>query len=162
MNSICPLSSVPAADVEKILDDAFGIDRHSRTAYLLRKGMPVIDHLSFGIQDEKALFGSIQCWPIALDGSPLVLVGPVAVSPALQNSGLGKQLMTAMLAAATSDDAPMVMIGDPEYYGRFGFDAAQTGGWTLPGPWEPRRLLLRNPHGLTLPQSGLLGPRTSL
>ena len=162
MNSIYPLSSVPAADVEKLLDDAFGIDRHKRTAYLLRKGIPIIDHLSFGIQDEAALFGSIQCWPIAIGDTPLVLVGPVAVSPARQNSGLGKQLMTAMLAAATSENAPMVMIGDPEYYGRFGFDAAQTSGWTLPGPWEPRRLLLRNPHRIPLPQSGLLGPRTSL
>lgn len=162
MKSLCPLASVPADDVEQLLDDAFGADRHQRTAYLLRKGMPVIDHLSFGIEDGGAIVGSIQCWPIAIEDAPLVLVGPVAVSPARQNSGLGKQLMHAMLAATTSADAPMAMIGDPEYYGRFGFDAADTGGWTLPGPWEPRRLLLRKPSNVSLPITGMLGPRTRL
>jgi predicted N-acetyltransferase YhbS len=36
------------------------------------------------------------------------------------------------------------MIGDPEYYGRFfGFSAAITGGWVLPGPVERHRLLAR-------------------
>jgi predicted N-acetyltransferase YhbS len=153
---------VPAADVEQLLDDAFGADRHQRTAYLLRKGMPVIDHLSFGIEDGGAVVGSIQCWPIAVEDAPLVLVGPVAVSPDKQNSGFGKQLMHAALSATTSTDAPMVMIGDPEYYGRFGFDAIGTVGWTLPGPWEPRRLLLRNPNNVSLPFTGMLGPRTSL
>lgn len=162
MIMLCPLFSLPPADVEKLLDDAFGTDRHQRTAYLLRKGMPVIDHLSFGIEDGKAVIGSIQCWPIAIDDAKLVLVGPVAVSPHRQNSGLGKQLMHAMLAATTAADAPMVMIGDPEYYGRFGFDAIGTVGWTLPGPWEPRRLLLRNPDDVLLPITGRLGPRTRL
>ena len=162
MEKLCSLARLPAADVEQLLDDAFGTDRHRRTAYLLRKGMPVIDHLSFGIHDGKAVVGSIQCWPIAVEGAPLVLVGPVAVSPARQNSGFGKQLMNAMLAAVSETDAPMVMIGDPEYYGRFGFDASETGEWTLPGPFEPRRLLLRNPYNVTLPVTGMLGPRTRL
>ena len=36
----------------------------------------------------------------------------------------------------------LMLIGDPEYYGRFfGFTAERTGGWRLPGPFEPRRLL---------------------
>ncbi len=39
---------------------------------------------------------------------------------------------------------PQVLIGDPEYYGRFfGFAADQTGRWDLPGPFERRRLLAR-------------------
>ena len=66
--------------------------------------------------------------------------------------------MQSMLAAATTHDAPMVMIGDPEYYGRFGFSADGTSGWTLPGPWEPRRLLLRNTTMAELPVHGMLGP----
>jgi predicted N-acetyltransferase YhbS len=36
------------------------------------------------------------------------------------------------------------MVGDAEYYGRFGFSADSTGGWILPGPWEAHRLLARN------------------
>jgi predicted N-acetyltransferase YhbS len=54
---------------------------------------------------------------------------------------------------------PLVMIGDPEYYDRFwGFSAAHTGGWKLPGPWEPRRLLARCDNPAVLPPEGMLGP----
>ena len=52
------------------------------------------------------------------------------------------------------------MIGDAEYYSRFGFVADETGGWVLPGPWDPQRLLLRNPQAVLLPLTGTLGPRT--
>ncbi|MVZ96834.1 N-acetyltransferase [Sphingorhabdus sp. IMCC26285] len=154
-----PLSSVSAVAVENLLDAAFGCDRHQRTAYLLRQGMPVIDRLSFGILAKDELIGSIQCWPIAAGLSPLILVGPVAVTPDRQRQGIGKILMQAMLESAVPDDAPMVMIGDLEYYGRFGFSADHSSGWTLPGPWEPHRLLLRNPAQIPLPSRANLGPR---
>jgi predicted N-acetyltransferase YhbS len=159
MTDIVTLRSVNAEDVETLLDDAFGTDRFNRTAYLLRMGAPAIDHLSFAVSDGRATIGSIQCWPVAVGAAPLILVGPVAVAPNRQGQGIGHQLMQAMLCAIQTDDAPMVMIGDPEYYGRFGFSADLTLGWTLPGPWEPRRLLLRSPHGIMLPETGMLGPR---
>lgn len=155
---VTALLSVADSVVDTLLDDAFGVDRHQRTAYLLRKGMHAIDHLSFGILDDNELVGSIQCWPIRVADAPLTLVGPVAVASYRQNAGLGTQLMQLMLDATQTNDAPMVMIGDPEYYGRFGFTAESTSGWTLPGPWEPRRLLLRNPAMLELPENGTLGP----
>jgi predicted N-acetyltransferase YhbS len=101
--------------------------------------------------------GSIQCWPVRIGDFPIVLVGPVAVTPNQQGQGIGHQLMHAMLEAAGKMGEPvMVMIGDPEYYERFGFNSSQTGGWTLPGPWEPRRLLARNAKGLAVPTSGML------
>jgi predicted N-acetyltransferase YhbS len=159
MVALVPLGSVRANDIEKLLDDAFGADRHNRTAYLLRKEMPIIAHLSFAVADASSALGSIQCWPVSVGEAPLILVGPVAVASARQNQGLGHRLMNAMLDAMTNEDAPMVMIGNPEYYGRFGFHAAGTAGWTLPGPWEPRRLLLRNSQAVALPQKGMLGPR---
>ncbi len=159
MTVLVALCSVSAGDVENLLDDAFGADRHQRTAYLLRQDMPVIDHLSFAVVEGDDVVGSIQCWPVRVAGAPLILVGPVAVSTKRQNQGIGHGLMHATLGAAQLDDPPMVMIGDPEYYGRFGFVADRTGGWTLPGPWEPHRLLLRNPQGANLPETGLVGPR---
>lgn len=153
------LCSVSADDVENLLDDAFGADRHQRTAYLLRRGMPVVDHLSFAVVDGGDVVGSIQCWPVSVAAAPLILVGPVAVSSERQNQGVGHKLMHATLDAALQNDPPMVMIGDPEYYGRFGFVADRTGGWTLPGPWEPHRLLLRDAAGMNLPETGMVGPR---
>lgn len=162
MKKLISLSSIAADDVENLLDNAFGADRRKRTAYLLRQDMPLIDHLSFGILDGAELVGSIQCWPIAVGGAPLMLVGPVAVATERQNQGFGHDLMRTMLAAVTPDDPPLLMIGDPEYYGRFGFVAKGTGGWTLPGPWEARRLLLRNPKSAILPEQGMVGPRRGL
>lgn len=159
------LSTIDPALVERLLDAAFGHDRHQRTAYLLRQGVRQIETLSFGLMDGDALVGTIQCWPVALTSdnemASMILVGPVAIAPDRQNTGLGRQLMRAMLdASATMGHPPLTMIGDPEYYGRFGFRAEGTAGWSLPGPWEPHRLLLRNDGGTILPATGMLGPDT--
>lgn len=165
MTDFVPINAIDPTAVEALLDRAFGRDRHGRTAYRLRDGMDTIPDLSFAAIEDGALAGTIQCWPVALhgdDGSryPLVLVGPVAVEPARQRGGLGKELVHQALDAAVEldlDDA-MMLIGDPEYYGRFwGFSAEATAGWRLPGPVEPRRLLAR---GTKVPAiAGELGPR---
>ena len=162
MTELVALNSVAADDVETLLDDAFGADRSRRTAYLMRKGMPLIAHLSFAVADQGSVIGSIQCWPVMVGAAPLILVGPVAVAPDRQGQGIGHRLMHATLASLQPGDPPMAMIGDPEYYGRFGFHTEGTDGWTLPGPWEAHRLLVHNPDGIPLPQTGMLGPRTSL
>lgn len=157
MSKLFPLNEVAPDKVEQLLDDAFGTDRFDRTAYLLRKRSKPIVPLSLAIIENGEPVGSIQCWPVRIGDFPIVLVGPVAVTPSLQGKGIGHQLMHAMLEAAAKIGEPvMVMIGDPEYYGRFGFSAEQTGGWSLPGPWEPRRLLARNAMGVALPETGML------
>ena len=157
MPELIPLNEVTPDKVEQLLDDAFGSNRFGRTAYLLRKRSKPIVPLSFAIIENGEPVGSIQCWPVRVGDFPIVLVGPVAVTPSLQGKGIGHQLMHAMLEAAAKIGEPvMVMIGDPEYYGRFGFSAEQTGGWSLPGPWDPRRLLARNAKGVTLPETGML------
>lgn len=161
---VLPLALVDAAVVEPLLDEAFGPDRHQRTAYRLREGTQPLPDLSFAMLGETGeLAALLQSWPVALtppEGAsvPLVLVGPVAVAPRLQGRGLGRGLMERLLVAAETAPA-LMLIGDPEYYGRFfGFSAEGTGGWTLPGPVERRRLLAR-PNGHRLPTSGALGPR---
>jgi predicted N-acetyltransferase YhbS len=166
LTEIVPLSAVHPAAVEALLDAAFGADRHQRTAYRVRAGVDWLPALSFAALDGAELVGSVQCWPVALTGvdgseAPLILLGPIAVDPARQQGGIGRLLTrTAITAAEAASATPLVLIGDPEYYGRFfDFDAAPASGWSLPGPFEPRRLLVRNPGGVPLPVNGLLGPR---
>jgi predicted N-acetyltransferase YhbS len=167
VSHIVPLNMVAEKAIEHLLDAAFGPDRHGRTAYLIRDGMPWLPELSFGILDEHGeLVGSLQSWPVALtdqDGAqtPLIMVGPVAVSPALQGAGHGRALMDAVVTAARNHRSePLMMIGDPEYYGRFwGFTANATKGWTCPGPFEARRLLALSVDGRALGGQGMLGPR---
>lgn len=167
--TLIPLSATPPAMVEEVLDRAFGPDRHARTAYRIRAGMEPLDALSFAALDaEDLLVGTIQCWPVGLstpDGRqvPLVMVGPVAVVPERQGEGFGIGLMSAMIAAdaqlaANGGSLPQVLIGDADYYGRWGFSAAATGGWRCPGPYEQHRLLARGAALAAMPAEGMLGP----
>lgn len=165
MLNIRPLSVADPAEVEALLDAAFGADRHGRTAYRIRHGMAPVPELCFAAFDSDGLVGTIQSWPICLTTTqgelePLILVGPVAVSPTRQRGGIGVRLMQEMLAAAEArgDDA-LVLIGDPEYYQRhFGFNAAHTGNWEVPGPVERHRLLARIAGERMAGRSGMLGP----
>ena len=90
---------------------------------------------------------------------PMIMVGPVAVVPERQHEGFGKALMLATLGALEPGALPQVMIGDPDYYGRFfGFVAAPTARWHCPGPFDPARLLVRCENAAVLPAEGMLGP----
>jgi len=170
VSSIVPLNLVPEDAIERLLDNAFGMDRHGRTAYLIRNDMPWLNALSFGmVAEDGALVGSLQSWPVALtreDGAqtPLIMIGPVAVAPSLQRTGHGRMMMDAVVAAARAHATePLMMIGDPEYYGRFwGFSAEGTRGWDAPGPFEPRRLLALSVDGRPIGGSGMLGPRIAV
>lgn len=170
MASLIPLANVEPALIEQVLDRAFGPERFARTAYRIRAGTDWLEGLSFAaLDDDEFLVGTIQTWPVALTGSdgrshPLLMVGPVAVVPEAQGQGYGKALMVAVLDAIERTEPrsailPQVMIGDPDYYGRFfGFNAAYTGGWQCPGPNDPARLLLRYDNPAILPAEGMLGP----
>jgi predicted N-acetyltransferase YhbS len=164
--TLIPLDNVDPALVEDLLDRAFEPERRQRTAYKLRDGTDWLPGLSFALIDvAEHLAGAIQCWPVALNDPagkphPMIMVGPVAVLPEAQGMGYGKALMEACLGAIDPRaPLPQVMIGDPEYYGRFwGFSASPTGGWDLPGPFAPGRLLVRCDNPAVLPPIGMLGP----
>lgn len=163
--TLVPLEAVDPALIEALLDRAFGPDRHARTAYRVRAGTRWLPALSFAAVDpDQLLVGTIQVWPVALTDPagrrhPMLMVGPVAVLPERQNEGFGRALMAAMTGALDPQAAlPQVLIGDPDYYGRFGFIASPTQGWALPGPYEKHRLLARAPNVAVLPERGMLGP----
>ena len=166
MSAIIPLANVDPEAVESLLDAAFEPERRQRTAYKVREGTEWLPALSFAALDaDDHLAGTIQCWPVSLTtplgkASPMIMVGPVAVLPELQGQGYGKALVTACIGSISPEaPLPQVMIGDEDYYGRFwGFTAAHTKGWQLPGAWDPRRLLVRCANPAILPEEGMLGP----
>lgn len=157
MADLVSLHATSPTAIEALLDAAFGNSRRQRTAYSLRIGSLPIPALSSAIMQDQHAIACIQCWPVQIGATRLVLVGPVAVHPDRQNEGHGSRLMHHMFAAANKiGDPAMVMVGDAEYYGRYGFSAEATAGWQMPGPWEPHRLLVRNPAGHALPATGML------
>lgn len=59
-------------------------------------------------------------------------LGPVSVLPEYQRQGVGMQLMQRALAELKSGGAAgCVVLGDPEYYHRFGFEVVE--GFIFPG-----------------------------
>lgn len=56
------------------------------------------------------------------DDAAAALLGPLAVAPHCQRTGLGTQLVNAGLAQLHGQGVTTVyVLGDPDYYGRFGF-----------------------------------------
>lgn len=79
--------------------------------------------------------------PVAGAGRALLL-GPLAVDPALKSTGIGSALMRhAVAEAARLGHRAILLVGDAPYYGRFGFSAEKTGALAMPGPYERHRFL---------------------
>ena len=60
-------------------------------------------------------------------------LGPVAVLPPFQRAGIGGELIRGALAIAeASGEALVFVLGEPEYYNRFGFSAATAAPFASP------------------------------
>lgn len=88
------------------------------------------------IDDADAVIGHVTCTRADVDGHPVLGLGPLAVRPDRQRQGVGTALMHAVLGAAEALDEPLVaLLGDPAYYGRFGFHPSTEYGITPPSAW---------------------------
>jgi predicted N-acetyltransferase YhbS len=143
------------APVEHLLDMSFGADRKSKSAYALRQGLVVVPELALAAEQDGELVGSIQFWPLnlALNAGSVappgvLLLGPLAVHPDRQNLGLGQALIGEGLKRATVlGYCGAILVGDPAYYGRFGFDHGCVAGLILPA--EPVQSRVQG-HELTV------------
>ena len=75
-----------------------------------------------------------------VDGSDVeaALLGPLAVSPGFQRQGIGSVLVRAGLRRVDEEGAALVLVlGDPGYYGRFGFrrESSIEPPYSLPVEW---------------------------
>jgi predicted N-acetyltransferase YhbS len=162
LQPVSPVLPTDRSDIENLLDAAFGQDRRQKTAYRLRDGSAPLDTLGFVVRrDDDHLCGSIEFWPVDLvddvtgNRSPAVLLGPIAVAEGCRGQGLGGTLIRAGIEAARANGhQTIILVGDPEYYGRFGFTDVATKGWSLPGPYEQRRLLAI--AGANAPQAAMI------
>jgi len=142
--------------IEALLDRAFGPGRQAKQSYRYRDGIAPIPGLrlvardiSGGASAGGALVGTVRCWPIligattsASQGASAVLLGPLAVEPKLAGQGIGRALMWTALDFAACDGYRLVLlVGDLEYYGRFGFVPAAPHGFVMPEE-KPARLLV--------------------
>ena len=127
--------------IEPLLDLTFGPERHQRTTYRLREGVPPLAELCHVALDPYGtLLASLRFWPVLAASAPAILLGPLAVAPRLQGRGIGRGLLRHALAEARRlDHGLCIVVGDPAYYAPFGFRSAVAAGLVMPGPVEPAR-----------------------
>lgn len=137
-----------SAAIDALILAGFGATHHQRNIWRLRLGPP-LRQLCFVIAETEAvsangnLLASIRYWPVTIAGLPSLLLGPLAVQPALRGKGLGRQLVSHTLEQARRGAWPLCFIsGEPGYYERFGFEKIAAGEIILPAPIEPERLHL--------------------
>ena len=150
---------------EALLDRAMGKARVLKPSERLRRGRVSAAGLALAAHEHGRLVGTVRLWNVDAGGKPALLLGPLAVDPTAQGEGIGSGLMQFALARATDlGHGSVILVGDPEYYARFGFTAALTDGLVMPAPVVRRRFLglelgthsLASAHGLILPT----GPKT--
>lgn len=87
--------------------------------------------LSLVAETAGIVVGHILFSPVTLAGTPRGLgLAPVAVLPEYHRQGIGSRLITEGLAICKRQGVPFVVVlGEPEYYSRFGFRTASA--WKL-------------------------------
>jgi predicted N-acetyltransferase YhbS len=81
--------------------------------------------LSLIAEDEDAIIGHIAFSPVTIDGQagPWFCLGPVSVRPDRHFNGIGSALIREGLAQLAAHEAELcVLLGNPAYYRRFGFN----------------------------------------
>ncbi len=140
------------AAISRLYEAAFGRHFEARLVETLRRrARPYLGLVAIA-QDE--LLGHLLFTPVRCAAQPdarLLGLAPMAVKPEYQKQGIGTRLIRGGLSAARDTGArAAVVLGDPDYYGRFGFTPAAdhdlTCAWEVPeGAFMVQAL---NPPGL--------------
>ncbi|WP_068260653.1 GNAT family N-acetyltransferase [Janibacter limosus] len=136
-------SAADSAATEMLHDAAFGVPQGRRESVErellrgLRADGSIIDELTFVAELENEIVGHVVCSRASIDDASSVGLGPIGVRPDHQQQGIGAALVMAVVASADRIAEPaIVLLGDPEYYGFFGFVPASGLGIGSPGAWE--------------------------
>lgn len=131
--------------VREVVAAAFG--EHAGHVLSLLDGLRTdpawVDGLSLvAVGDDDDVVGHVLLTRVTITSArgpvPALTLSPLAVAPAAQRRGIGTALVAAALDAASAAGAPLVVLeGDPRYYGRRGFVAAEPVGLTSPSPLIP-------------------------
>ncbi|MFU0505451.1 GNAT family N-acetyltransferase [Pseudaminobacter sp. NGMCC 1.201702] len=130
---------------EALLDRAMGPKRRKKSSEKLRRGRRPSEGLAFVARDADGhVIGTVRLWDVRVGegGTRALLLGPLAVDPAMKNGGVGSALMRhAVSEARRLGHGAILLVGDAPYYARFGFSAEKTGALAMPGPYERHRFL---------------------
>jgi predicted N-acetyltransferase YhbS len=141
---LAPERPKDAAAVGALIDAAFGPGRFAKAAERLRENNTLLADLSFTAHSAEALVGAVRMWPIRIGETAAIFLGPIAVEPAWRSRGLGAALVRRACEATRNAGHDLILlVGDPPFFGPLGFSQAPPGRLVMPGPVDPRRLLVR-------------------
>ena len=134
---------------ERLLDRVMGEARFRKSSEKIRRGRLPAEGLALVARDADGhVIGTVRLWNVEAgvnaDGNavPALLLGPLAVDCAHEGKGIGGALMRAAITEARDrGHGAVLLVGDPEYYERFGFFADKAQHLVMPGPFERRRFL---------------------
>jgi len=113
--------------------------------------LPALSLVALAPSGEEVV-GHVVCTRATIGGDPVLGLGPLAVRPDWQRRGVGKALMHTVLGAADALGEPLIgLLGDPDYYGQFGFCTSSKYGILPPDPewgryFQVRPLSAYRPH----------------
>ena len=94
-----------------------------------------VPELSLVAVEDDQVVGHVVVTRAHVGAQPALGLGPLSVLPHRQRAGIGAALMHAVLGAADALGEPLVgLVGDPGFYGRFGFVPAASIGVAAPDP----------------------------
>lgn len=116
--------------IRAVLTDAFSSGAEAALVEALRKSGRL--SISLVALEGDEIVGHIAFSPVTVAGvSGGLGLAPVAVKTARQSEGIGSDLIREGLSPAAGSAAPFVVVlGEPAYYGRFGFTPASSFGLT--------------------------------
>ena len=141
-----------AATIRALTDAAFiGMPFSDQTEGLLVDALRAAGGMTLSLVAARdgEILGHISFSAIRIDGQETDWhqLSPVSVWPALQRAGIGQALIRDGLARLMSAGAGgCVLLGDPRYYRRFGFESVPDLYYPHAPAWAFQQLTLRGPR----------------
>ena len=130
---IRPETAEDAGPIDAVIEAAFGQRDEADLVRALRDDAAWLPDLSLVAVEGPLLVGHIALTRATVDGASTLALAPLSVHPDHQRLGIGSALVgEALRRAGEGAESAVIVLGDPAYYGRFGFRPARYLGITGP------------------------------
>ena len=130
-------SDIP--DIQAVVDAAFvgdnGRAAESVLIERLRGGAAWLPQLALVADDDDQIVGQCLCTRAHVGDTPVLALGPISVVPGRQGAGIGTALLlTSIDIALDMSESLIGLVGDYDYYRKFGFVSGSSVGVGSPEP----------------------------